>query len=151
MCWNTGPDPESGLSKYLPSADVAWMALGWMPLGLAAIVWYLIGVGSWFGLLIGRYLLADLEPVLRRRTVLVAGLLAALLAIDGFCLGSFHVFMVWFMVAGLGRIAQNRNWSGGGLLGLAIWISSCRCWASRCCSGNANGCRPPWPWHVCCW
>jgi len=117
-------DPESGLSKYLPSADVAWMALGWMPLGLAAIVWYLIGVGSWFGLLraIGRYLLADLEPVLRRRTVLVAGLLAALLAIDGFCLGSFHVFMVWFMVAGLGRIAQNRNWSGGGLLGLAIWI-----------------------------
>ena len=30
--------------------------------------------------------------------------------------------MVWWMVSGLGRISRGRCWSGGALLGLAIWI-----------------------------
>ena len=30
--------------------------------------------------------------------------------------------MVWWMVAGLGRVSRRRPWSGGLMLGLAVWI-----------------------------
>ena len=123
--WEHGSrDPASGLCKYLPSADVAWMAIAWLPLSVAAVVWYCLGVWSWIGLLgtIRRYLLPGLDDATSRHVVLLAGLLAMPLALDGFCMGAFHIFMVWAMVAGLGRISRDRPWSGAFLLGTAIWI-----------------------------
>ena len=53
---------------------------------------------------------------------LAAGLLVMPVAILHFCLGAFHVLMLWWMVAGLGRISQGRARSGAVLLGLAIWV-----------------------------
>ena len=123
--WEHGArDPASGLCKYLPSADVAWMAIALLPLPLAAAAWYCLGAWSWIGLLgtIRRYLLPELDAATARHVVLLTGLLAMPLALDGLCLGAFHIFMVWAMVAGLGRISRGRPWSGAVLLGTAIWI-----------------------------
>ena len=123
--WEHGVrNPNTGFGKYLPSLDVACMPLAWLPRPLAAVVWYLLGAWSWIGLLstIRRYLLPEVDPTTARRAVLTAGLLAMPLAIDGVCLGAFHIFMVWLMVAGLGRISRNRPWSGAALLGTAIWL-----------------------------
>jgi len=44
------------------------------------------------------------------------------LVLDHLCIGAFHVVMVWLMVVGLGRVSQGRPWSGGIVLGLAVWI-----------------------------
>jgi alpha-1,2-mannosyltransferase len=44
------------------------------------------------------------------------------LAIDGLCLGTFHVLMVWLMIEGLDRACRGRTGSGGVLLGLAAWL-----------------------------
>ena len=44
------------------------------------------------------------------------------LAIDGLCLGTFHVLMVWLMIKGLDRACRGRTRSGGVLLGLAAWL-----------------------------
>ena len=123
--WEDGcRDPASGLCKYLPSADVVWMAISRLPLPVAAAAWYCLGAWSWIGLLgtIRRYLLPGLDDATSRQVVLLTGLLAMPLALDGLCLGAFHIFMVWAMIAGLGRISRDRPWSGAFLLGTAIWI-----------------------------
>jgi len=116
--------PQTILVNYLPSVDVAWAALGWMPMPVAAAVWYLVNAATWLALLaaIHRYLLAGLAPAYRRHTTLAAGLLVTPLVLDGMCLGAFHVAMVWLTLAGLGRVARGKCWSGGLLLGLAVWI-----------------------------
>jgi len=116
-------DPTSCLIRYWPSADVPWVFFALLPLPLGAAIWYAVGTWSWFGLLrtIHGQLLAGDDPA-SRHSVLVAGLLAAPLAIDGLCLGSFHVLMVWLMAAGLLRACRGRTWSGGLLLGLASWL-----------------------------
>jgi hypothetical protein len=54
--------------------------------------------------------------------VLCAGWLVFPLFLDHLFVGAFHILMVWWMVAGLGRVGQNKPWSGGMLLGLAVWI-----------------------------
>ena len=72
-----------------------------------------------------RWLLDDLQDLpapTNRHAVLAAGLLVMPLALDHFCFGAFHILMVWLMVAGLGRVAHDRPWSGGLLLGLAVWV-----------------------------
>lgn len=114
----------SEFMRYLPSADVPWVVLAVLPLPLATVVYYLFNCWSWRGLLdaTGRYLLTDGTPTQRRQTMLQVGLLVLPLALDGFAVGAFHVFMVWMMVAGLGRIARNQTGRGGLLLGLAIWV-----------------------------
>jgi hypothetical protein len=116
--------PLTILVYYWPSLDAAWAGMARMPLWLAACVWYVLSCLTWLGLLgaTHRYLLADLEPTARRQTTLTAGLLFLPLAVNHFCLGAFHLAMVWLMVAGLGRISRGRTWSGGVLLGLAIWV-----------------------------
>jgi len=116
--------PDSNLGRYLPSVDIPWVVATWLPLPLAASIWYLLGCFSWFGLLhaIGRHLLADADQRERRRATLLAGLLAVPLAVDGLCVGAFHVLMVWLMLAGLGRVSRGRSLSGGMLLGLAVWV-----------------------------
>jgi hypothetical protein len=53
---------------------------------------------------------------------LAAALLTMPLAVDGFCVGAFHVLMVWLMVAGLSHVSRGRSWSGGFLLGTAAWL-----------------------------
>ena len=117
-------EPTAFLKYYWPSLDVAWAALAWMPLPVAAAVWYAIGCGAWLGLLrtTERYFLSDLEQPLRRQAMLAAGLLMTPLVLDHLCLGAFHLLMVWLMVAGLARASRGRDWSGGALLGLAVWI-----------------------------
>jgi hypothetical protein len=109
---------------YLPSLDVAFVAIAWLPMPIAGGLWYLLGCWSWIGLLqsANRYLLDDFAGPTRRAVTLLAGLLVTPLAVDGLCLGAFHTFMVWWMVAALGRISRGRCWSGGALLGLAVWI-----------------------------
>jgi hypothetical protein len=115
---------DTSFHYYLPSLDVAFVAVAWLPMPIAGGLWYLLGCCSWIGLLqsASRYLLDDFDRPTRRAVTLLAGLLVTPLAVDGFCLGAFHTFMVWSMVAGLGRISRGRSWSGGALLGLAVWI-----------------------------
>jgi len=112
------------LAYYWPSLDVAWAALGAMPEPVAAAAWYLLNVLSWVGLLrtISERLLADWPEDQRRQAVLGAGLLLTPLALPHFCLGAFHVMMLWLMVAGLADAAEGRWRRGGMLLGLAIWM-----------------------------
>lgn len=116
--------PLTILVYYWPSLDAAWAGMARLPLWSAACVWYVLSCLTWLGLLgaTHRYLLADLAPAARRQTTLTAGLLFLPLAVNHFCLGAFHLAMVWLMVAGLGRISRRRTWSGGVLLGLAIWV-----------------------------
>jgi len=116
--------PDTILAYYWPSLDVAWAALAWMPLGMAAAVWCAVGCWCWIGLLgaVGRYLLADVEDGARRQSLLAAGLLVMPIVILHLCLGAFHVLMLWWMVAGLGRVSQGRDRSGAVLLGLAVWV-----------------------------
>ncbi len=116
--------PGTTFAFYLPSLDVAFEAIAWMPLPIAAVIWYLLGCWSWIALLrsVDCYLLEGFDEPQRRAITLVGGLLVTPLAVDGLCLGSFQTFMVWWIVAGLGRIRRGRPWSGGILLGLAIWI-----------------------------
>ncbi len=115
---------DSILAYYWPSLDVAWTAVAWMPFQLAAAVWYAVSVITWIGLLrtIDHQLLAGWSDRDRRRATLGTGLLLMPLALNHFCLGSFHILMLWLMVAGLAAVAAGRWRRGGLLLGLAIWI-----------------------------
>jgi len=117
-------EPTRFLEYYWPSVDVAFAALAWLPLPVAAAVWYAIVSLAWMGLLatIARYLVVGVPQPVPRQAALAAGLLVLPLALDHLCLGAFHVLMVWLMVAGLARVSRGRDWSGGILLGLAIWI-----------------------------
>jgi hypothetical protein len=123
--WHSGARaPDSKFSHYVPSVDVAAGLVAWMPVSWAAVAWFAIMTAAWLCLLaaVRRYLLADYDATLARQSVLLAGLLMMPLFLDHLCVGAFHVLMVWFLVAGLGRISQNRPWSGGLMLGLAVWI-----------------------------
>jgi hypothetical protein len=115
---------DTTFAFYLPSLDVAFEAIAWMPMPIAAVIWYLLGCWSWIALLrsVNRYLLEGFDEPRRQAITLIGGLLVTPLAVDGLCLGSFQTFMVWWIVAGLGRIRCGRARSGGVLLGLAIWI-----------------------------
>ena len=115
---------DTTFAFYLPSLDVAFEAIAWMPMSIAAVIWYLLGCWSWIALLrsVNRYLLEGFDEPRRRAITLIGGLLVTPLAVDGLCLGSFQTFMVWWIVAGLGRIRCGRARSGSVLLGLAIWI-----------------------------
>ena len=117
-------DPASALSRYWPSADIPWMALAYLPSWLAAAIWYLIGCGTWLGLLrtVFRVVLSDSDPTVRRHCTLAAALLTMPLVVDGLCLGSFHVLMLWLMLSGVHRACRGQTWSGGILLGLAVWL-----------------------------
>jgi hypothetical protein len=117
-------DIESKFIHYLPSLEVAFAGLSWMPLFWAAVAWIALMITGWLCLMaaVDRYLLCDDDAVQARRSILCAGLLVLPLFLDHLCIGAFHVLMVWWMVAGLGRISQNKSWSGGIILGLAIWI-----------------------------
>jgi hypothetical protein len=116
--------PDTILAYYWPSLDVAWSGLAWMPQQTAAVVWYVVSVGTYLGLLytIATRLLADWPAHFRRQATLAAGLLMMPLALNHFCLGAFHLLMLWLMVAGLVEVADGRWRRGGVLLGLAIWI-----------------------------
>lgn len=116
--------PKSKFLHYLPSVDVAFASIAWLPMRGAAAVWCGLMTAAWLSLManVRRYLLCDYDAVQARQSVLTAALVMTPLFIDHLCVGAFHILMVWFMVAGLGRIAQNKSWSGGVLLGLAVWI-----------------------------
>ena len=116
--------PDTTFAFYLPSLDVAFEAIAWMPMPVAAVIWYLLGCWSWIALLrsVNCYLLEGFDEPRRRAVTFIGGLLMTPLAVDGLCLGSFQTFMVWWIVAGLGRIRRGRPGSGGFLLGLAVWI-----------------------------
>jgi hypothetical protein len=116
--------PRSEWAHYLPSVDVPWVVLTVLPLPVAVVVFYVLGCWSWIGLLgtVQRKLLAGVTLTFQRRAVVLAGLMVVPLAVDGLCLGSFHTFMVWLMVAGLLRVAEGRTRSGGLLLGLGAWL-----------------------------
>ena len=117
------------------------MLLTFLPLPLGAAIWYAVGGWSWLALLrtvhdellaggLSQFSFHENGTVpfrggqgpAARQAVLAAGLLVLPLAIDGLCLGSFHILMVWLMLAGLLRACRGRIWSGGLLLGLASWL-----------------------------
>jgi hypothetical protein len=100
------------------------MLPGALPVPAAACLYHLLGCWSWFALLdaIGRYLLTKCDEATRRRILLLVGLMVLPLAINGLCGGSFHIIMVWLMVAGLGLVARGRLLRGGLVLGLAVWV-----------------------------
>ena len=112
------------LAYYLPSLDVAWAALGCMPLGVAAVVWYAFMSLCWLALLraTARYLIPDADAKTSRQAALAAGLLVLPLALGHLCLGAFHILMLLLVVSGLGRVAAGRWPTGGMLLGLAVWL-----------------------------
>ena len=120
-------EPHRFLKYYWPSLDVAWAAIASLPVPVGCVLYYALNCGTWIALLAAtkRWLLdglQDLDAPIKRHAVLAAGLLVMPLALDHFCLGAFHILMVWLMVAGLGRAARGRPWSGGLLLGLAVWV-----------------------------
>ena len=103
--------PISTLSRYWPSADVPWIVFALLPISVTAVLWYGIGCATWLGLLrtiCGR-MLVGLDPAAKRHATLAAGLLAMPLVIDGMCLGSFHVLMVWLMILGLDRACRGAG------------------------------------------
>jgi hypothetical protein len=116
--------PKSKFLHYLPSVDVAFASLAWMSMRAAAVAWFVLMTTSWLCLLATthRYLLGNYDRVQARRSVLAAALLVTPLFLDHLCVGAFHVAMVWFMVAGLGRVSHDKPWSGGIMLGLAVWV-----------------------------
>jgi len=116
--------PGSMAAYYLPSIDALWVIVASMPLAMASCVWYIIGSVGWIGslLAIHKYILVDMDESLRREALAVAALVTLPLALDGLCLGAFHTLMLWWWIAGLGRVSQGRDISGGILLGLAVWI-----------------------------
>ena len=76
--WQDGARaPDSKFSHYLPSVDVAFGLLAWMPFPAAAVVWFAIMIAAWLWLLaaVHRDLLYDYDPTQARRSILVAGLL----------------------------------------------------------------------------
>ena len=117
-------EPHTILAYYWPSLDVAWAGLAWLPLRVAAVVWYVAGCAAWVGLLvtIRRKVLAGWPDHHARQAALAAGLLMMPLALDHLCLGAFHILMLWLMIAGLFDAIEGRWCRGGLLLGLAIWI-----------------------------
>jgi len=117
-------DPLSTLARYWPSADVPWIGFALLPISVTAVLWYVISCATWLGLLrtiCGR-MLVDAEPAVKRHATLAAGLLAMPLVIDGMCLGSFHVLMVWLMILGLDRACRGQQTSGGILLGMGAGL-----------------------------
>ena len=116
--------PTSVMGRYWPSADVPWVLFACIPLWIGASLWYAVGSASWFGLLrtICRELLDGPDQIVHRQSTLAAGLLVAPLAIDGLCLGSFHILVIWLMLAGLLRANRGQACSGGILLGVAVWL-----------------------------
>jgi len=117
-------DPESILARYWPSVDVPWIVFALLPISVTAVLWYCIGCAAWIGLLrtICSRMLVGLDPAARRHATLAAGLMAVPLAIDGMCMGSFHVLMVWLMVLGLDRACRGEETAGGILLGIGAWL-----------------------------
>jgi len=117
-------DPLSTLSRYWPSADVPWIAFALLPISAAAVLWYVLSCAAWLGLLrtICDRMLVDSDPAVKRHATLAAGLLAMPLVIDGMCLGSFHVLMVWLMILGLERACRGQQTTGGILLGMGAWL-----------------------------
>ena len=103
---------------------MAFGLLAWMPFPAAAVVWFAIMIAAWLWLLaaVHRDLLYDYDPTQARRSILVAGLLVMARFVNHLCVGAFHVLMLWWMVAGLGRVSRGRSWLGGLMLGLAVWI-----------------------------
>ena len=127
-------DPRTILLYYWPSLDAAWAAFGWMPFEAAACAWCAISCWTWFGLLgaIHRYLLETgtqlvsqtslAQNAAGRQTLLITALLVLPVAMLHLALGAFHVLMLWWLVAGLGRVSEGRTVSGGIILGLAVWV-----------------------------
>ena len=90
------------------------MLFALLPISVTAVLWYGISCAAWLGLLrtiCGR-MLVGLDPAAKRHATLAAGLLAMPLVIDGMCLGSFHVLMVWLMILGLDRACRGEETSG---------------------------------------
>lgn len=116
--------PHAMTAYYLPSVDVFWAGIALLPLPIAAVVWYAFGCYAWIALLraIDNYLLCELPERDRSQAVVIVGLLVLPLVLDQLCIGAFHGIMLWWMVAGLGRIIRGQRWSGAFLLGMAIWI-----------------------------
>ncbi len=101
-----------------------WVVFALLPISVAAVLWYAIGCATWLALLqtICCRLLPGQNLVAKRHATLTAGLLAMPLVIDGMCLGSFHVLMVWLMILGLDRALSGKEGTGGLLLGTAAWL-----------------------------
>jgi hypothetical protein len=116
--------PNAMTAYYLPSVDVLWAGVALLPYPVAAVLWYVFGCYGWIALLraINNYLLCELPESDRRQAVIVVGLIVLPLALDQLCIGAFHGIMLWWMVAGLGRIVRGKSYSGAILLGMAIWI-----------------------------
>jgi hypothetical protein len=116
--------PLSILHCYLPSVDVAWALFGWLPQMPAAVLYYVLSVATWLGLLhtVGRYLLPMTPAADRRIVLLAAAALTLVCAVDHFLLGAFHALMLWLLVAGVARCLSGRTRSGAVLLGLAVWL-----------------------------
>ena len=116
--------PGAMTAYYLPSVDVMWAGVALFPLPVAAVLWYVFGCAAWIAMLraMSNYLLADLPRYARQHAEIATGLLVAPLVLDQLCIGAFHGIMLWWMVAGLGRIMRGKRYSGATLLGLAIWI-----------------------------
>ncbi len=115
---------DSLLYRYLPSVDAAWAAFGWMPLAVAAPVYYALSAATWLGLLgaVRAWLLPAVPEPQRRRVVLLAAILTIVFALDHLMLGAFHILMLWLLVAGLGRVMQGRGLAGAAMVGAAIWL-----------------------------
>lgn len=116
--------PDSLLHRYLPSVDVAWVLIAWMPMPVSAVVWYLLSVGTWVGLLrcVDTHLLKPMGSDHRSLALLATAGLTLVYALDHVLLGAFHLVMLWLMIAGVARALRGQGIGGGVLLGLGVWL-----------------------------
>ncbi len=115
---------DSMMFRYLPSTDVAMIPLALLPPTIGATLWYLFNCACWYGFLrtVRGMMPENWQTWLSDSAVLAAAWLILPLAIDGFLVATFHLAMLWLMVAGLHQVAQNREITGGVLLGTAVWV-----------------------------
>lgn len=116
--------PFAPLNRYWPSADVPWVLAACLPLLVGASIWYAFNTWSFLRLLktMESQLLVERDDTTRRRAVLASGIVLLPLVLDGLLLASFHILMVWLMLAGLLHVRRGRPWLGASLLGVAIWL-----------------------------
>ncbi|MBI2299977.1 MAG: DUF2029 domain-containing protein [Armatimonadetes bacterium] len=116
--------PDTILRYYWPSLDAAFAVLALLPYWLAALLWYALNLAAFGGIVfeLGWRWPAPLGPAARRQVALATGLSTIAIFLDNACLGSFHVIMVYAVLAGLNRVAEGRELRGGLLLGLAGWL-----------------------------
>jgi hypothetical protein len=114
--WSEGaPSEESGVERYLPVFQALHVPLGWLPVGVAAGIWYALSVAALAALPREIERLSGVPP----REQLPAFAVLFLLALDNLKLGQSAPVLIWLVSFGLARARRGGAVRGGFALGAA--------------------------------